>query len=349
MEITLNNAFRGVKPNGRLGDTAEAQVQDMIEAHKPDLSEYATKLELAANAPTSEAVAQALGYALVVGKTEPEPTRHGVPVIWFDTRNQSAWAPTAPVIDDKAKTVTIPADEGATYRLNGEVKTAGTYPFTPEGSPIRITVVASAKAGYTLAGQTKWEGVITAGWKLLGTDALTSGAWDVARSPFGAPYASATGTPLISAQGASTEAHGAYGELIATFDTRRTAMRLSIDYDISSSVSGSKPVLELGVGYASVAYADRTHSKVTLTNIKGAVSIAASGAARDPFTVTPTGETIPTTGTLVVEAIGTNLRALVGGVVVAAGTLPGPANGMRAQLKINNNKTVAKNWKIEVQ
>lgn len=334
----MANVIKGLLPSGKAPSVLKAEIIELIKTETPEPEPL-----------TEEAVAQALGYALVVGKTEPEPTRHGVPVIWFDTRNQSAWTPTAPVIDDKAKTVTIPTDEGATYRLNGEVKTAGTYPFTPEGSPIPITVVATAQAGYTLAGQTKWEGVITAGWKLLGTDTLTSGAWDAARSPFGAPYASATGTPVISAKGASTEAHGAYGELIATFDTRRTAMRLSIDYDISTSVAGSKPVLELGVGYASAAYADRTQCKVTLTNTNGAVHITGSGAARAPFAVTPTGETIPTTGTLVVEAIGSNLQALVGGVVVATGTLPGPANGMRAQLKINNNKTVAKNWKIEVQ
>lgn len=334
----MANVIKGLLPSGKAPSVLKAEIIELIKTEAPEPEPL-----------TEETVAQALGYALAVGKTEPEPTRHGVPVIWFDTRNQSAWTPTAPVIDDKAKAVTIPADEGATYRLNGEVKSAGTYPFTPEGSPIPITVVATAKDGYALAGKTKWEGVITAGWKLLGTDTLTSGAWDAARSPFGSPYASAAGTPVISAKGASAEAHGAYGELTATFGTRHTAMRLSVDYDISTSVAGSKPVVELGVGYRSTAYADGTQSKLSLTNTGGSVAASGAGVGKDPFTVTPTGETIPTTGTLVVEAIGANLQALVGGVVIATGTLPGPANGMRALLKIANNKAVAKNWKIEVQ
>lgn len=156
MEITLNNAFRGVKPNGRLGDTAEAQVQDMIEAHTPDMSEYATKADLADVAPTEEAIAKALGFALVAGETQPETHKYGLPVIWLDTnaqKDKAAWPPAPPVFDLRRKSFTIKSDDGAEYLRDGALVAPGTYTVT---APATVTITARAKTGYTLAGTTSW-------------------------------------------------------------------------------------------------------------------------------------------------------------------------------------------------
>lgn len=303
-----------------------------------------------APAPSPENVAKALGYALVVDSKAPaETSKYGVPVLWFDTRTPGAWSATAPKIDDVAKTVTIPTDDGATYMLNGEAKTAGVYPFTPSGSPIAITVVAKPKDGYALTGTDKWSGFITAGWSLLGVDTFTSGEYAASRSPFGVPYLSATGAGNITPDGLVHSKHGANLMVTLGLSERKSAMRLSVDYDITTGVTGSKPSVSLSVGYRSVAYADRNALGVTLTYGAGSAVITGGSTGADTLSLTPTGETIPLKGTLTVEAVGTDVKVYIGSTLVATGVMSGAANGMRAMLMTANNRAVAKNFKVEVQ
>lgn len=127
-----------------------------LEEAEPDLSGYATKDDLSQVAPTAEAVAKAMGFALVAGEVEPEPTRFGVPVVWLDTRakrDPAARQPITPLFDIAKRTYTVPEDEGVEYLVDNALKAKGTYPVTP---PAVVRIVARAKSGYTLAGTTEW-------------------------------------------------------------------------------------------------------------------------------------------------------------------------------------------------
>lgn len=64
-----------------------------------------------------------------------------------------AWEATAPTFDLVSGRVTIPSDAGATYTIDGVAKAAGSHAVTV---PSTVTVAATAKPGYTLAGQTEW-------------------------------------------------------------------------------------------------------------------------------------------------------------------------------------------------
>lgn len=103
---------------------------------------------------TEAEMVAAVGVSFYRGQTPPpSPTKFGYPVEWIDTREPSAWPAPAPIRDDATLKITIPDDEGATYRVGGVDKAPGTYTVT-----IGTTwaVSAHAKSGYTLAGVTAW-------------------------------------------------------------------------------------------------------------------------------------------------------------------------------------------------
>ena len=64
-----------------------------------------------------------------------------------------AWQAAAPAFDVVAQTYTIPSDAGATYSVAGVVKAAGTHAVV---APVTVTVVATARPGYSLVGVTEW-------------------------------------------------------------------------------------------------------------------------------------------------------------------------------------------------
>ena len=154
-----NNIIRGLLPDGHAPSVLKAEIKEMIKREAPaaDLSPLATKAELAEAKPTAEAVAKALGYAVVVGDAEPEPTTYGVRTLWVDTSNPSAYVPAAPTVSQKAKTVTIPAATGATYKLDGVVVGSGVHRVS-EPFPKTVRVVAEPKPGITFAvgATTEW-------------------------------------------------------------------------------------------------------------------------------------------------------------------------------------------------
>lgn len=154
-----NNIIRGLLPDGHAPSVLKQEIKEMIKAEAPaaDLSLLATKAELAEARPTAEAIAKALGYFLVVGVAEPEPTTYGVRTLWVDTSNPSAHVPAAPAFSQQAKTIEIPADRGVTYRIDGAPVEAGTSRVT-EPFPKTVHVSATAKSGFTLAvgAPTEW-------------------------------------------------------------------------------------------------------------------------------------------------------------------------------------------------
>lgn len=133
-----------------------------LNASGVSLDGYATKEDLKGVAPTSEAIAKAMGVWIVADAVEPPKAMYGVPVLWVNTgaaaagTNKSSWVPKAPTFDIASKTYTIPTDTGVDYLVDNAVKTAGTYNVT---APTTVRITARAKSGYTLAGTTEWSQV----------------------------------------------------------------------------------------------------------------------------------------------------------------------------------------------
>ena len=146
------NIIKGLLPDGHAPSVLKQEIKDMIKAESPaaDLTKLATKEELAAVTPTAEAVAKALGYALVVGENEPAPTTYGVRTVWFDTSNPSAFTPPAPVFSQKNKTVEIPSTKFATYKLGGNAIAAGVH-RVDEPYPKTVAVTAEPAGGAKFA------------------------------------------------------------------------------------------------------------------------------------------------------------------------------------------------------
>ena len=146
------NIIKGLLPDGHAPSVLKQEIKDMIKAESPaaDLTKFATKEELAAVTPTAEAVAKALGYALVVGENEPAPTTYGVRTVWFDTSNPSAFTPPAPVFSQKNKTVEIPSTKFATYKLGGAPVAAGVH-RVDEPYPKTVSVTAEPAGGAKFA------------------------------------------------------------------------------------------------------------------------------------------------------------------------------------------------------
>ena len=147
-----NNIIRGLLPDGHAPSVLKQEIKDMIKAESPaaDLTKLATKEELKAVTPTAEAIAKALGYALVVGENEPAPITHGVRTVWFDTSNPSAFTPPAPVFSQKNKTVEIPSTKLATYKLGGNAIAAGVH-RVEEPYPKTASVTAEPAGGAKFA------------------------------------------------------------------------------------------------------------------------------------------------------------------------------------------------------
>ena len=146
------NIIKGLLPDGHAPSVLKQEIKDMIKSEAPaaDLTKLATKEELKAVTPTAEAVAKALGYALVVGENEPAPTTYGVRTVWLDTSNPGAFTPPAPVFSQKNKTIEIPSTKFATYKLGGNAIAAGVH-RVDEPYPKTVSVTAEPAAGAEFA------------------------------------------------------------------------------------------------------------------------------------------------------------------------------------------------------
>ena len=146
------NIIKGLLPDGHAPSVLKQEIKDMIKSESPaaDLTMLATKDELKAITPTAEAVAKALGYALVVGENEPAPTTYGVRTVWLDTSNPGAFTPPAPVLSQKNKTIEIPSTKLATYKLGGNAIAAGVH-RVDEPYPKTVSVTAEPAGGVKFA------------------------------------------------------------------------------------------------------------------------------------------------------------------------------------------------------
>lgn len=154
------NIIRGLLPDGHAPSVLKQEIKDMIKAESPaaDLTKLATKEELKAVTPTAEAVAKALGYALVVGENEPAPTTYGVRTVWLDTSNPSAFTPPAPVFSQRDKTVTIPSAKLATYKLGGAPVAAGVHRVDePYPKTVSVTAEPAGGAKFAVGAVASWD------------------------------------------------------------------------------------------------------------------------------------------------------------------------------------------------
>lgn len=147
-----NNIIRGLLPDGHAPSVLKQEIKDMIKAEAPaaDLTTLATKAELADVRPSADAVAKALGLWPVRGDSEPAQTMHGVPVVWIDTSNPSAYVPPAPVFSQQSKSIEIPSSKFATYKLGGNPVGAGTH-RAEEPYPRTVSVTAEPANGSAFA------------------------------------------------------------------------------------------------------------------------------------------------------------------------------------------------------
>ena len=147
-----NNIIRGLLPDGHAPSVLKQEIKDMIQSQAPaaDLSNLATKAELAEVKPTADAVAKVLGLWPVRSDSEPSQTMHGVPVVWIDTSNPGAYVPPAPVFSQQGKSIEIPSAKLATYKVNGQPVGAGTH-RAEEPYPRTVSVTAEPAGGATFA------------------------------------------------------------------------------------------------------------------------------------------------------------------------------------------------------
>lgn len=279
---------------------------------------YGTEVGLLTSGSPAAWFGAYLARLIHVGDSAPEsPTVDGFPVLWVDTRDKAAWKPLPAVIDDDAKKITIPDDEGATYTLNGVPTDPGTYYLPNSGEPVEYVVAARAKEGYALTGVITWRGFITAGWELKGRDPLTSGTWETGRAAFGSTYTVTISDPgqVITTSGLVSPVHAKATNGRVKFSTRRLAQRLTIDYSMQS-VGGSSPAIYLGLGVKSAAYGENHTSGLSLllNRTTGTLDMAFQrvGANEVMQTEKPT-VAIPATGTFALEGMGKTVKAFVNG------------------------------------
>lgn len=173
----MANIIKGLLPSGKAPSVLKSEIIELVktEAPAPDLTPFATKTELGDYATKEElgtrieeaeaaflsaealqtSVQEILSKVIVRSQTPPDQTDYaGIPVLWLDTRQKSAWNATPPYFSEVTGRGTIPEDEGVIYHVKNEVKPAGEYSLT-KGETWAVRAVP--KVGYTLTGPTTWE------------------------------------------------------------------------------------------------------------------------------------------------------------------------------------------------
>lgn len=312
---------------------------------------YGTEVGLIVGGSPARWFGDYLARLIHISDAAPEsPTVDGFPVLWVDTRDKAAWKPTAAIINDDTKRITIPDDEGAIYLLNGVETAPGVYHKPNSGEPIEYVITARAKDGYALEGAYTWRGFITAGWEMAASDTLTSGSWAAGRMAGALPWKNlmASAGSGITATGLVNATHNASTSGEFRPDTRRVAQRLTATYDLSTSVGGSVPMISLLLGIKSDTYGE--HAQLYAVNLNGRGQITFSAIGRD--TITSTEGTLtghPATGKLTVEAMGSQIKVLINDAEVATATVPGVVTAHAAGIRATSNKAVAKNFTYEVK
>lgn len=146
----MANTLRGLLPDGTLPSAALAQVQELVG-------------DTSAGGFYINEDGEQVPYVMVASVEEPEPTivigDRTYEVWWIQTAppDPNAWVPKLVTANLSGRSYTVPADAGATYRVGGQVKGAGTYPINSAGKTT-LSWSAQPKPGYTFA-----SGAVTSG------------------------------------------------------------------------------------------------------------------------------------------------------------------------------------------
>lgn len=146
----MANTFRGLLPDGRLPSEAVVHVQELV----GDTS--------AGGFYINEDGVQ-VPYVMVASVEEPEPTvvidGRTFEVWWvqLDPPDPAAWVPKPVVQAEGSRAFVVPADAGAVYTVDGQVRAAGTY-AVPGMDATSVPWSAAPRSGYTFA-----PGAVTSG------------------------------------------------------------------------------------------------------------------------------------------------------------------------------------------
>ena len=172
----MANTIRGLLPDGTLPSAALAQVQEIAGGG-------------AAGGFYIDEDGVQVPYVMVASAEEPEPTivigDRTYEVWWVQTKTNAAeaWKPQPVTANISGRSYTVPVDAGATYRVGGQVKGAGTYPINSAGETT-LPWSAEPKPGYTFA-----SGAVTSGeleWparSYQSGDVVTSDSFERADGP----------------------------------------------------------------------------------------------------------------------------------------------------------------------
>lgn len=139
----MANTFRALLPDGRLPSDAVAHVQEIAGGGT-------------AGGFYINEDGEQVPYVMVASVEEPEPTividGRTYEVWWIQTAppDPNAWVPKLVTASLSGRSYTVPVDAGATYRVGGQVKGAGTYPINSAGETT-LSWSAEPKPGYTFA------------------------------------------------------------------------------------------------------------------------------------------------------------------------------------------------------
>lgn len=179
----VNMPIKGFKADGTLPDVPKQQVIDLVQdGLKSSSSSGGVYLD-------SEGMEHK--YIMVASDTEPAKTvtRDGqvFEVIWLQTAppDPSQHTPKQVTMDASKRTYVVPTDAGATYKIDGTAKPAGTY--TVAGmEATTLTWEAVAKSGYTFKSGAVTSGSLIFPVKSFGAgDVMMSDSFNRADAPLG--------------------------------------------------------------------------------------------------------------------------------------------------------------------
>ena len=230
----MADQIRGLLPDGTLPSAALAQVQGLISGGGggPAGGFYINE------------DGEQVPYVMVASVAEPEPTivvegrTYEVWWVQITSTNPSAWTPQPVTANLSGRSYAVPADEGASYRVGGQLRGAGTYPINSSGETT-LSWSAEPKPGYTFA-----SGAVTSGemvWPARSYqpgDVVTSDSFERADGPLA---------------GTTTDAYAGGEAITWSPDTAGATAILGGKITVASGQNIARPRLVLPASFSAIA------------------------------------------------------------------------------------------------
>lgn len=146
----MANTFRALLPDGRLPSEAVVHVQELVG-------------DTSAGGFYIDEDGVQVPYVMVASVEEPEPTividgrTYEVWWVQLDPPDPAAWLPKPVTQAEGSRAFVVPADAGAVYTVDGQIRAAGTY-AVPGMDATSVSWSAAPRSGYTFA-----PGAVTSG------------------------------------------------------------------------------------------------------------------------------------------------------------------------------------------